>query len=442
MKTVEMRMRKGTKRVLGAMLAGAVLLAINGCGKSSESNGEVQSTVPSQAEQRQEQVEPTQKQDEPTQKQDEPIQKQADDDEKKQAAVNHLLTVWTDYLQTLDKLYGSELWALDYTDAFLESSDWGDLSRARTACIASARYLSELAMTEKDLTEEEYLTLAQAGIDSAYQSEEFQSVPTFAEDARQEVRDHLLAALENDIFMESGMDILRDKVAVYRDSITYMCQYYCAATNYMLLTLNDEETAADYWKAMSSYPVLSGAGFEWMDDETSLKKTTDKILDAYEEIQGRQADILSKSSADLYNLEQIIEHADIDGLAASAHSLSGAPVLLPAPDWYCPEDAKYLSYVQKEGKDIAYPESGDELTEDAYSVYMQVEQVSIGEIKEYINLASGIADDTWEGDDNNWYIVMPDYYIGLTLKDDCVTIIFVGQDITFAPAWYLAVQGK
>lgn len=442
MKTVAMSMKKGTRRAAGVILAGVMLLTMGGCKSASDSSGEAQSAASSQAEQTQERAGQTEERVEQTQKTAEQTQKPVLD-EKKQAAVNHLLTVWTDYLQTMDKLYGSELWALDYTDAFLESSDWSDLSRARTACIASARYLSELTMTEKDLTDEEYLTLAQAGIDSAYQSYEFQSVQTSAEDARQEVRDHLLEALENDIFMKSGMDTLKDRAEACRDSITYMCQYYCATTNYLLLTLNDEKVAGDYWKTMqSSFPVLTGAGLEWMDEEDGLKKTTDKILDALEEIEGRQADIRSKTSADLYNMGQLIDKKDLDGLAASANSISGAPALLPAPDWYQPEHAKYLSYVQKEGGDISYPESGDDLTEDVYSVYFQVEQVSREEIREYVNLAAGIGNNAWEKDDNSWYIAMPDYNIGLAYEDSCVTITIVGQDITFAPAWYLMALGK
>lgn len=94
-------------------------------------------------------------------------------------AVQHLLTVWSDHLDILEKMYASELWALDYVEAYLESGDWKDLVRARTACIASARYLSELSMTEEDLSEEEYLVLAERGIDTGYQSVEFASVPVF-----------------------------------------------------------------------------------------------------------------------------------------------------------------------------------------------------------------------------------------------------------------------
>ena len=58
------------------------------------------------------------------------------------------------------------------------------LAKARTACIASARYLSELSMTEDDLPEEEYLILAEMGIDTGYQSVEFASVPVFVDGAQ------------------------------------------------------------------------------------------------------------------------------------------------------------------------------------------------------------------------------------------------------------------
>ena len=104
-------------------------------------------------------------------------------------AVQHLLEVWSDYLQTLDQMYASQLWAMDYVDAYLESGSWEDLGKARTACITSAGSLEELAMTEEDLTEEEYLTLAEAGIDAEYQSLAFSGLPDELDDAHLVIRE-------------------------------------------------------------------------------------------------------------------------------------------------------------------------------------------------------------------------------------------------------------
>ena len=151
-------------------------------------------------------------------------------------AVQHLLTVWSDHLDVLENTYASELWALDYVEVYLESGDWKDLVKARTACIASARYLSELSMTEDDLSEEEYLILAEKGIDTGYQSAEFASVPFFAEEAHNIIRNQLLVGLEGDIYLENSIRALRERVSAERESISVLCQYICVETNYLLLT--------------------------------------------------------------------------------------------------------------------------------------------------------------------------------------------------------------
>ena len=45
----------------------------------------------------------------------------------KEQALEHLLKVWSDYLQVQEDMYTSELWALDYAEKFLDTGDWGDL---------------------------------------------------------------------------------------------------------------------------------------------------------------------------------------------------------------------------------------------------------------------------------------------------------------------------
>lgn len=407
--------KSAAKRILSVMLTAAVLLSMNGC-KAPSAGGETSAAAGS--------TEQTQQQNADT-----------------EAAVDHLLTVWTDYLQTMNDLYASELWALDYTDTFLETSDWSDLSRARTACIASARYLSDIAMTEADLTQEEYLALAQAGMDTAYQSVEFQSVGELADSAHQDVRDCLLATLESDVFSVDSVEILRQETEIYRDAVTYMCKYNCASTNYMLLDLKDEKRAAEYWQAMEEkFPVLMAAGYAWVDDENSVKDEADKILDEYETIFSRQADILSALNADVYRLQQIIENNDGEALAASMHKISGAPALLPAPVWYTPEDAQYLSFVNQGNGDLLYPETGDVLSEDAYGVYLQVENVSRQDVIDYVDKVKEITKGVSEAEEGVWYIEMPGYMVRVKQENNLVGVMFLDKDITFAPGWYVTMQ--
>lgn len=358
--------------------------------------------------------------------------------QKKQAA-QHLLTVWSDHMDVLENMFASELWALYYVDAYLESGDWNDLAKARTACTAAARYLTELSMTEDDLTEEEYLILSKAGIDTSYQTVEFSSVPSFVEEAHNVIRNHLLEGLEYDIYYENSTDILKDQTLTERDSISVMSQYVCIETNYLLLTLGDDTVSKPYWSSMKeNYPVLSSEQMEWCEIETELEAAADTCLDKYEAIVLQQSELVSKAEAALYQMTQIIENDSPDTLLSSAHAMSNVPDLLPCPTWYNPHTSGYLSVIIDEDGSVAYPESGDELGDARYGVYIQAENVSEEDIAAYMETAKNYALEVWKSEDSgSWYIHMPDYNVKIDCENDTATILFIGEDVTFAPVWYI-----
>ena len=361
------------------------------------------------------------------------------DNSLEEQAVQHLLTVWSDHLAVLEKMYASEVWAMDYVDAYLESGDWNDLAKARTACIASARYLSELSMTEDDLPEEEYLILAEMGIDTGYQSVEFASVPVFVDEAHNVIRNQLLERLENDIYFENSIEALRERISAERESTSVMCQYICTETNYLLLTLGDDAVSELYWSAMKeNYPALSSGQAQWCAEAAELEAAADACMDRYEDIILRQTDFVSGAKSELFNMKQIVEDEDLEALAASAHTMVNVPDLLPYPEWYDPQTSGYLSVVIEEDGSVTYPESGDDLGDGQYGVYIQSEGVTEGDIVKYINTARDYALDVWRAEDSaSWYILMPDYNVKIDCEEDAATVFFNGEDITFAPVWYI-----
>lgn len=375
---------------------------------------------------------------ESVEQQDIPGSDQAEEPDIGQAR-QHMMIVWSDYMDVLEKMYGSELWALDYVDAYLESGDWNDLVKARTACIASARYLSELSMTEDDLSEEEYLILSKVGMDTGYQSGEFASVPVFVEQAHTVIRNQILEALECSIYFESSIEILRDHVSAERESISIMCEYTCVETNYLLLTLGDDAVSKPYWSSMQeNYPVLSSQRAEWCAVESELEAAADACMDRYEETLMLQAEFISEAEAELYQVTPSDEKDTLEVPSVSAHAMVNVPELLPFPKWYSPDTTGYLSVITGEDGSVVYPESGDELVDAEYGVYMQVENVKEEDVTAYIDIVKSYALEVWKSEDSgSWYIRMPDYNVKMDYEEDTATIFFSGEDVTFAPVWYI-----
>lgn len=353
-------------------------------------------------------------------------------------AVQHLLEVWSDYLQTLDQMYASQLWAMDYVDAYLESGSWEDLGKARTACITSAGSLEELAMTEEDLTEEEYLTLAEAGIDTEYQSLAFSGLPDELDDAHLVIRERLLESLESDVFYKDAVEMLEEEVSVQRKKIACMEDYACAMTNYLLLTVQDYTDEKSYWNTVQKeYPALTADGPEWKKTEAEVLEAGDSSLDAYEEISLEHAELLSRMEANLYETKQKGQSGE-EALEEAAFLIQDTPDFLPAPEWYDSAQAGYASF--RKGKDgsLIYPESGDELEGDGFGVYMQMEGISREETVAYMAAAEQYADTVKEEEDV-WQIIMPGYEVQVEWEDQVVTVIFYREDVTFAPEWYLSM---
>ena len=347
-------------------------------------------------------------------------------------AVQHLLEVWSDYLQTLDQMYASQLWAMDYVDAYLESGSWEDLGKARTACITSAGSLEELAMTEEDLTEEEYLTLAEAGIDAEYQSLAFSGLPDELDDAHLVIRERELESLESDVFYKDAMEMLEEEVSVQRKKIACMGDYACAMTNYLLLTVQDYTDEQSYWNTVQKeYLALTAGG-----PEAEVLEAGDSSLDAYEEISLEHAELLSRMEANLYETKQKGQSGE-EALEEAAFLIQDTPDFLPAPEWYDSAQAGYASF--RKGKDgsLIYPESGDELEGDGFGVYMQMEGISREETVAYMAAAEQYADTVKEEEDV-WQIIMPGYEVQVEWEDQVVTVIFYGEDVTFVPEWYLS----
>ncbi len=372
----------------------------------------------------------------------------AKDDESQDSALeaaDHLLTVWSDYLQVHEEMYASSLWALDYTEQFLDSGDWRNLTKSRTACIASARFLSDLSLTEEDLSDEEYTALAKAGADTSFQSMEIESLPGKIGDEHDFIRNNLLERLESGLFLAGEMECMREMLGIHREYIEKLCESECLTANYLLLTLGSREAEKSFEKKMrEECPILCAGYPDWDDSEANLEKRMEQCMEQIEELTLRQADCLSALSAELYRVEKIVESRDIKKLTEKAFIVEKAPELLPMPEWYDPKDAGYLSFIQEEDGSLTYPESGEQLKEDSYGVYLQIEGISTEEIEEYVSrveekqIAQAVGKETGA---DAWDITMPGYHVRINLEGETVTVIFDGEDVTFVPEWYVGAQG-
>ncbi len=117
-------------------------------------------------------------------------------------------------------------------------------------------------------------------------------------DTHREVRDIVLESLENGIFQESSIEILRETVSLSQESIAVVCRYCCNEANYLLLTLAEYIDTGKSWEAMrESYPTLFAEDMQWLASEDEVMAAAEQNLDAYEEMVSRQAELTSQFEA-------------------------------------------------------------------------------------------------------------------------------------------------
>lgn len=354
-------------------------------------------------------------------------------------ATDHLVTVLENYLQTAESMYASQRWAFAYVDAYLNSKDWKDLEKARMACIVSSRYLADLSMPDDDLTAEEYTTLASGGVDTAYLSEEFQTLPLEIREVHIKMREIVLEYLEENIFWEKDVEILKEELVYAEDDSMYMSRYICFMVNYMLLQLGKEER----WDSMAEkYPVLFRECSEWIDKEEDVMKSADSMINEIEKQEYRRDKIRAMLDAKEYDWNRIDQNNDLEMLKLQMHQMTSLPTLLPLPVWYDsqPDVTGYISYYITEDGDVIYPQSGDDLDgsrHESFGIYMQIQGVSKDDVVSYLETAKDAAELISQEEETEWFIKMPDYAVNMKWEDDMVTITFKGEDVTFAPSWYI-----
>lgn len=280
--------------------------------------------------------------------------------------------------------------------------------------------------------------MAKAGMDVSFQSEQLRTIENDLEESHTFVRNRLLESLEEDIFFSNSVERLKEDIALEREYLSYWLESECNTLNYLLLTMKDKEKAEEYWENfLEKYPTLARESLKWNDSKSEMEKQEDQCLDNIQEILIDRADLEAAMQADIYELEQIIEKGDGGTWKNISLAMNNMPVLLLTPEWYDSEAAGYLSFTKDEEGNVVYPESGDNLTDDFYGVYIEIEGVSEKEIDAYIELVRNITQEVKKIEGKEWNIMMPDYSVQISLQDNIATLIFYGRDVTFAPAWYL-----
>ena len=347
-----------------------------------------------------------------------------EDDRGFYTARQRMMEIWSEYLAVMDELCDTQEWTYEAVEAFLENEDWESLEEARRACAATLQDLNgmeERAGSLEDLSEEDYDILYDRGIDISYQSMILASCRAYVQETGTLLRRAYQAGLESYLaYSGAEREEMKDMLVISREKSRMQARYDCLTTNYLLLSLGEDEVTRDFWDAMSEkFSSLCKDKDEWIGSETDLLSDSQKLEDEMLELTSGVYRILASRKAAMDEAEEFADAKDGAFFLEQYEGLPGSPALLPAPDWYKPFQAEFF-YIQKmEGSCAA----------------VRVEDVTREEVSRYVEGVTKYALQTEENpEEGTWQIDMGDYQVLFSQEDTAVTVCFEGADNTFAPA--------
>ncbi len=356
-------------------------------------------------------------------------------------AVTQMTKQWFDCLEVMEQLHHAEKWTFTYVKAFLDSGDWKDLMKARTACITAAKKTDSMKVPQYTVTDEQEQTLEEAGIDTGYLNYERESISIDISNTCTIIGDYCLNSLESDIFYKKDIEIMAEKIKFQEEYTNLLSRDICLMTNYMLLSLGDDKRASALWEqAIEDYPVIFNGHLEWMDSEDELKKADNEVLDELESLLSKEGDIQTVYEEGQSVKEGLMEETDMDVLEKEALKLENIPSILPKPSWFESTGSEFVCFSDGGEGQLLYPETGDELQDEPLKVSVKISGVSKEDITGYMEEIAPIVSDSYKSEDSDdWFIEMPDYTVSISLRDGSVIVIFDGADQTFVPRWYALV---
>ena len=297
-----------------------------------------------------------------------------------QADKDLLLQNWEDVLEVMETTQVHFLWSLDYLDTFAADNNWGSLLKARAACLAAAQTLENVPLPELTLSEEQYQTLMDGQIDAELVKTEFLVLNNSVQESL--VTFNMLdLMLHEDVFYKSIASELHTWSDIQRKLTESIAQYYCYATNYLLLQIGMPEA----WEELAAkYPTLFSSVSEWIETEEGTQVAVVNALDQYEDLLMQVNEFHGRFEYTLALVKEAVETGNLEYLAQEVHTVDEVPCYILTPDWLLDEDVnhKYL-VTDPNTQNKAVVESGEKIENIPSAYYSARAGVSLEEVQDY-----------------------------------------------------------
>lgn len=297
-------------------------------------------------------------------------------------AEEKLLDECHELLEVCEQLHSGMSQALEDTDAFVQTSSWESLLKARASASAALAAIRQMELPSFDLTAEEVKLLSSEGIEANSVQREFEALEDLCT-GRADSATLLYYALEDDVFLKAGLEHeLPDMVRYYRAYYTLEYRYQCAMVNYILLQMDGEA----HWQLWTEQlPGMAQCADPWYDGEDAVQGAASQTLDEIQTLQPQLGSILGSSEF----MEEVIREASqtgsLDALRREVVQIAGVPGYFPRPDWFPDALGLYLVTDGETGQKRLV-KAGEELSSVPSACYLPCGEVAVEDVQAYEEL--------------------------------------------------------
>ena len=329
-------------------------------------------------------------------------------------------------------------WALEAVEAFDRTRTWEALQTARAALALTGRSLGRQALPEAEMTEEDWRTLMDRGLDMSHLEERDAMFHS-----EQDLLIRTCAALQKEltvnVFLNEDWEVTLQHARVMKDYIARSLEHQAVMTDWTLACIHDREVTEAFNALMEQWcPATHAYQAENPEDPAVFEAAAHALLSRMEDALSAVAGIAGMSRYNLNELSRLLESGDLQALEGHFLEISGLPLCLPFPSFYRDADVYYF---WTEGEEVLpSPAPGDDLrAPDLCRIRMQdVKREDVLAYREALEQAGYPSLSLSEGEGGSLRILyaLGESVFSLDWAENEVTLLMMEQPFFFAPSWY------
>lgn len=354
-------------------------------------------------------------------------------------AVVEVCVAWGNYLDAAQVKAQAELWGLGYLKSYCENPSAAQLQCAISAAETVVATLSEIKLSECDLSAETLASLTDSGVDMSFVPLEYDILERTIEEG-EKAWDSMLHSLLTESFWEYGIEYIEGWTDHRIETVSVYNSYSGKMTNAIAISLGETREKSTWKSWEKKAPDLFGEGFTWTDDEDLIASELSGFLDRLEELTVESAKLNGVLSANYGMFETAYNTGDWTEVNSVAVDYTDHFVALPMPDWRVTNVYSY--------KSDEYADNGvwmtveDDIAAALEGFIFQYEGITREDFYSYVDFLDSLGiwyypeSSTTEGESISLYYFE---YCTLSLKwsENTASIYFYDREPLLVPSWYL-----